>query len=360
MRPACLEIDLNALKHNVAVVRSLAPYQQVMAVIKANGYGHGMSQVAEALQHDVEAFAVTSVDEALQLREWGYTLPIVLLEGFFSRDELALIEQYNLQPVVHQIQQVEQLLEYQTDHRITVWLKLDTGMHRLGFSGDDYYRAYQLLSSATHIQQPVGHMSHFACADDVQHPFTVKQLRQFKQVCDGLQGPMSLANSAAVVAWPETHGDWVRPGVMLYGVSPLLHKTGGLHGLKPVMTLRSALIAIRKISKGDAIGYGSCWRADESCYIGTVAIGYGDGYPRHAVNGTPVKIGTETYGLVGRVSMDMITVNLGRELKVRVGDHVTLWGDGLPVETVAQHSDTIAYELLCGVASRVKRHYEPI
>ena len=361
-------VNLSALNSNLERVRQAAPDSRVVAVIKANGYGHGMVRVANALT-DADAFAVASIDEALELRQAGITQPILLLEGFFTVDELTLIQQHQLSIVLHhneQLQTIEALATMQElDERkpLSVWLKLDTGMHRLGFAPERLVELVERLHHCRLVDRPITVMTHLANADDRQDPMTESQLTVFKQHINELPEDtdvsISIANSAGILAWPSAlgfkkHDQWVRPGIMLYGVSPFIDGSAQEDGLKPVMTLRSRLIAIKMLRAGDTVGYGGSWQCPEDMAIGVVAIGYGDGYPRSAPSGTPVLINGQRLPLVGRVSMDMITIDLRQQEHVAVGDEVILWGEGLPVEEIAARAGTIAYELLCGITRRVR------
>ena len=348
-------IDLTALEHNFTRVKQLAPHSKVLAVLKANAYGHGMLAVAQALKQ-ADALGVARLDEALALRAGGIARPIVLLEGFFHPDELPQIVASNLQLIIHHRDQAEALLAAQLDSPVRVWLKIDTGMHRLGVYPDEVAELYQRLSGSANVQGPLRLMSHFASSDELDKATTIEQLTLFQRVTAGLVGEHSLANSAAVINWPQSHGDWVRPGLMLYGVSPQAETAGVSLGLKPVMTLSSSVIAVRKVNAGDAVGYGGSWIAAHNSRLAVVAIGYGDGYPRAAGNNADVLINDKRFPVVGRVSMDMITVDIGTE-QVLVGDKVVLWGAELPVEELAQRVDTIPYELLCNITSRVQLSY---
>jgi alanine racemase len=353
-RPTRAFIDTAALRHNLQQVKICAPNSQIMAVVKANGYGHGAVRIALALDANVETFAVCCLEEALQLRGAGITKPIVLLEGFFRVEELAIIGQHNLQIVIHTATQFKQLLEAQLEQPIHVWIKVDTGMHRLGFAPNDLESIYKLLKQSEPIAKPIRLMSHLACADDRQDQTTIEQTQIFMDLVRHLGIEASLANSAGILGWIQTHADWVRPGIMLYGVSPFGDSTSKKEGLQPVMQLQSALISVKHYRKGEAIGYGASWRCPQTMPVGVVAVGYADGYPRHAPTGTPVLVNGHRVPLVGRVSMDMITVDLRSQPNAQIGDPVVLWGKQLPVEEIANHAGTIAYELLCHVSSRVK------
>jgi len=349
-------IDLGALQHNFDVARRTAPHSRQMAIIKANAYGHGLLHVARAL-HECDAFGVATLDEAVSLREGGVPQPIILLEGFSSAEELHLIRAYNLQSVIHEPGQIK-LLERHSGKPVTVWLKLDTGMHRLGFEPGQCTGILHRLMACENIEPSIRLMTHLACADDRKSERTTKQLALFDTVtasCTEFQ--QSVANSAGILGWPGARRDWVRPGIMLYGASPFENGLAEEHGLRPVMTLSSQLISVKELKRGESVGYGASWTAPASMKIGVAAIGYGDGYPRHARSGAPVMVGQREAKLVGRVSMDMITLDLSNCPEAKIGDSVTLWGQGLPVETVASHADTISYELLCGVTRRVRYEY---
>lgn len=344
-------IDLAALAHNFRKVRELAPGRRVMAVIKANAYGHGIVRVARALDQ-ADALAVARVDEAVQLREFGIGCPIVVLAGFFDAAELTQVIAHELEIVVHHDYQVRLLEQASVKRPLPVWLKVDTGMHRLGLAPSQVSACWRRLQACAGVGR-VGVMTHLASADEPGSDQTRRQLALFDDVAAELNAPRSIANSAAIMKWPASLGDWVRPGVMLYGASPFSDAAGEEQGLKPVMTLHSRLIAVNRFRRGDAIGYGASWVCPEDMPVGVVACGYGDGYPRHAAAGTPVLINGRCAPLVGRVSMDTLCVDLRADPQAQIGDQATLWGRGLAVETVARHASTIAYELLCGVTGRV-------
>ena len=349
-------INLNALKHNQKVLQKYAPDSQILAVIKANAYGHGMVRIAQAIS-GIHAFGVARLNEALALRAEGMTKPIVLLEGFFHVDDLETLVEHNLQTVVHSKQQLDAILASKLNKPLQVWLKLDTGMHRLGFHEHEFDAAYQALKSSENVLHPIHLMTHFNCADELQNNATATQCKIFKSHIKPGNGLTSLANSAAILAWPETHRDVIRPGIALYGVSPFADKVACDFNLQPVMTLTSQLIAVRKHKAGESVGYGAHWTAKKNTNLGVVAVGYGDGYPRMAPEGTPILINGRLVPIVGRVSMDMLTVDLGENCTDKVGDDVILWGEGLPAEQVAQHIGTIAYELITKLTARVALQY---
>ncbi|MEW6646256.1 MAG: alanine racemase [Pseudomonadota bacterium] len=352
MRATQVVIDLAALRHNLARARAAAPASRILAAIKANGYGHGMLRVARALDQ-ADGFGVACLAEALQLREAGIRQPIVLLEGFFGADELEAIARHRFIPAIHNAAQLELLEQAVLSEPIAVWLKVDSGMHRLGFPLAQAQQAWQRLAACHNVSAVVGCMTHLANADNLNDDFTARQLADFRQHTAGLPGERSIANSAALLGWPGSHAEWVRPGIMLYGVSPLLGGRGEQHDLRPVMTLRSELIAVNHLKRGEAVGYGGAFVCPEDMVVGVVAAGYGDGYPRHVGNGVPVLVNGRRVPLVGRVSMDMLTVDLRSQSEARPGDAVVLWGAGLPVEEIAEHAGTIPYELLCRVMPRV-------
>lgn len=351
IRTATAIIDFTALSHNYNVIKSYAPNSKVLAVLKANAYGHGLELIAKALPQ-ADAFGVARLNEAIGLRQSGITQPIVLLEGFFSPDEISLLCEYNLETIIHNKEQLNAITEAQVNSPIKVWLKVDTGMHRLGINPVEFSTFFNVLKKSNNVRNDIVLMSHLGCADNTNDNTTAIQLNAFKELVT-TRNECSLANSAGITAWPDTHMDWVRPGLMLYGVSPMLEISDKHKAIKPVMTLKSSIISIRKINKGDYVGYGSAWASSKSTYIGVIAIGYGDGYPRHAVNGTPVFINGRTVPLIGRVSMDMLTVDLGKNAVDKIGDEATLWGVDLPIEKVAKHATTIPYELLCNISRRV-------
>lgn len=349
-------IDLKALGHNLQQIRQLAPQKKIMAMIKSNAYGHGILPVASALQ-EADAFGVACLKEAALLRHNGINKQILLMRGFGDETELAMAADYNIDVVIHDNSQLQVLENIKLEKPIAVWMKIDTGMHRLGFSLGNADDIYQKLSTNRNIQQPISIMSHFAAADDAEHLLTAQQINLFQKITANFAGEKSIANSAGIINYPSAPGNWIRPGIMLYGVSPLPETTGFDYNLKPVMTLRSKIIAVKTIKKGGQVGYGATWKASEDMPVAIIAIGYGDGYPRHAKSGTPVLLDDTICPLIGRVSMDMIAVDLRNKTSAKCGDWAVLWGDGLPIEQIAEYANSIAYELLCGVTSRVEFKY---
>jgi alanine racemase len=355
MTPAAyVHLDLQAARHNLQQVKRYAPDNKIMAVIKANAYGHGISRIAEALT-EADGFAVARVDEGVRLRQAGFKQPITVLQGFVCHNELELILQNQLDSVIHNPDQIEILQQHASDKRqLRIWLKMDTGMNRLGFKGAEFNAAYQQLSHSPLIQQPINLISHFANADDLLDDKTRQQVELFNQATTDYPGQRSIANSAGIIGWPNVNSDWVRPGLMLYGCSPFAGKTGADFGLKPVMNLHSRLIAVKNVAAGETVGYSGTWQAPSDTRLGVVSIGYGDGYHRHTRSGAPVLVNGQRVPLIGRVSMDMITVDLSSQANAKIGDPVTLWGDGLAIEEVAHFADTIPYTLLCGITQRVQ------
>lgn len=352
-RPTFLKIDLAALQHNLDRVRALAPGRSIIAMVKANAYGHGIVRVAQGLA-DADALGVASLEEGIILRQAGITQPIVLMEGLFDASEIAEAAAHHFSLVVHHLPHVEMLEKARVTTPFTVWLKINTGMHRLGVDPAQFPAIYERLMAAAAVKKPIGLMTHFAEADCLQRQTTRDQLQRFNAITANYPGPHSLANSAAIIAWPDTHADWVRPGLILYGASPFADKTGPDHQLKPVMTLWSRLIALTHVNKGGSVGYGGTWIAPENMTIGIVGVGYGDGYPQFAQNGTPILVDGVECSLVGRVSMDMLAVDLRPHPQAKIGDRVVLWGEGLPVERVARMSNTSAYEILTRMTPRPK------
>ena len=349
---ATVEIDCSALRHNLARVRESAPGTKVIAVIKANAYGHGLTRVAKVLQQaGSDAFAVARLNEALQLREAGIQQPIICLEGFLNSTELYELARHDVQVVVHHANHVA-ILEQHQGEPVSVWFKIDSGMHRLGVPPQCVAELWQRLTACRSVRA-LRVMTHLASADDPRSKQTQQQLTLFADTTQGMAAEVSIANSAGILGWQQSHGDWVRPGLMLYGASPFINGRGEDEGLQPVMTFSSHLIAVNHFKRGDPIGYGASWCCPEDMAVGVVACGYGDGYPRHAVPGTPVLIHGRRLSLVGRVSMDTLCIDLRGVAGVNIGDDVTLWGKGLPVEEVAECAGTIPYELLCAVAGRV-------
>ncbi|HEV2110550.1 MAG TPA: alanine racemase [Gammaproteobacteria bacterium] len=346
-------IDLAALRHNLQRVRELAPRSRVMAVVKANAYGHGIAIAAQALAA-ADAYAVASLDEALAIRRAGLAHPIVLLEGVFGVPELEAASHNGCELVVHDAYQLELIEASPLWASLSVWLKVDSGMNRLGFPLEQVQAVWKRLKAAPAVRQPLKLMTHLACADETSNPRTLRQLEAFAVATAGLDAERSIANSAAILAWPQSHADWVRPGSMLYGASPFANRNGADDGLRPAMTVETALIAVKTLKKGEAVGYGGAFVAPADMGLGIAAIGYGDGYPRHAPNGTPMVVNGRRVPIVGRVAMDMIAVDLSGVPDAAVGDPVIAWGLDLPVEDIARAAGTIPLELLCGVTQRVK------
>jgi alanine racemase len=350
-RPIRARFDLEALRHNLAVAKAHAPRARTWAVVKANAYGHDLLRAAGAL-HAADGFALLDLDEAVRLREAGVRKSILLLEGVFALEDLAVVAEHGLSMVVHTAEQIDLLESAGLPVRVPVYLKMNSGMNRLGFAPERYRAVCKRLTGMAAVG-PITLMTHFADADGAGG--VADQLARFEAATAELPLPRSLANSATVLRFPEAHGDWIRPGIMLYGCSPFAERSAAELGLRPVMTLESALIAVQSLQAGDAVGYGGTFVADTAMRIGVVACGYADGYPRHAPTGTPVLVEGQSARVVGRVSMDMITVDLSGIPEARIGSPVVLWGEGLSADEVAAAAGTVSYELLCALAARVPR-----
>lgn len=348
---ALATIDRAALAHNLDRVRALAPGREVYAAIKADGYGHGAATVANALA-GADGFAVSSLDEALQLRWAGITRPIVTLSQPLDAETCAAAAEHCIRPVVFDRRHLDVLDDY-AGPDLSVWIKLDSGMHRLGFPADEAAAIDACLAGQARVERH-GWLTHLGCADDPESPLTEQQLAAFATGTSALGGRRSVANSAGVLAWPASHADVVRPGIMLYGGSPMTQATAADYDLRPAMHLTAPIISRRRVAAGEPIGYGATWRAPEDMDVGVIGIGYGDGYPRHAPSGTPVLVRGRRAGLVGRVSMDVLTVDLRAVPDADVGERVTLWGPGLAVDEIADAAGTIAYELFCRLTPRVR------
>ena len=348
-RPILATIRASALAHNLAVARKCAPASKVWAVVKANAYGHGLVAAARALQ-EADGYAMLDFEEAIRLRLQGVKKPILLLEGFFKAQDVALLAEYELTPVVHNIEQIEILEKTSLPRPIDAYLKVNSGMNRLGFTVDNVRIGWNALHGHEQIRE-VTLMTHFADADGASG--VAGQLEWFNSLTQPMQGPRSMANSAALLRYPETHADWVRPGIMLYGCSPFADQTAQDLGLEPVMTLTTEIIALQNLQAGERVGYGFGFEATEEMTIGVIACGYADGYPRVAPTGTPVLVGGERTRTVGRVSMDMMCVDISSLPEAYIGTPVTLWGDGLSADEVGAAAGTLSYELLCGLAARV-------
>ena len=353
-RPTRIEIDSLALRHNLACVKEKALGKQVIAMVKADAYGCGIETVVPVLEPEVDAFGVACIEEARLVRKHSVR-PCILFQGVFTSDELSSLANNQFETVVHQEQQLQWILDTPLSEPIRVWVKVDTGMHRLGFAPDDVLPVIEALQACPWVQDDLGIMTHFASADEPEKQQNHAQLEAFHQLKlpEGVF-TKSLGNSAAILACPHDLTDVVRPGIMLYGVSPFFDQNGVALDLKPVMHFVSALTAIHTYAPGECVGYGGTWKAKRTSRIGVVAAGYGDGYPRHIAPDTCVYIKGQRVPIVGRVSMDMLTVDLTDCLDISLGDRVELWGEHMPVEVVARSADTIGYELICQISPRVR------
>lgn len=364
---ATVTIDLPSLRHNMETVKTLAPQSAVVAMLKANAYGHGIIEVANALTK-ADAFAVARIDEAIQLREAGIHHRLILLSGIQSANDLLLCSDLGLDIVVHDASAISYFDREELPRKVNVWVKIDSGMHRLGIPPQDSQSIIQSMLSSSQVGE-VTLMTHLSSAEDDDVTTTHHQLQVFEKVCNGHPLKQSLANSAAIMQHPNTHKSWVRPGIMLYGANPLyqnktpiVDKLGGIHALKAAMTFSAKVLSIRKITAGESVGYNGRWTASCDSVIATISVGYGDGYPRHAPNGTPVLINGKRASLVGAVSMDLITIDVTQCPLTQPGDDVILWGidqggNELKVEEIASLAKTISYELFTSISDRVERIY---
>jgi alanine racemase len=347
-------ISQSAIRHNFLTIKNHATNQKIMAMIKANAYGHGLISTAQALS-DADAFGVASIEEALLLLDAKIQTPIVLMEGFFHADELELIQNNNLSIVLHHPYQLEHLLNYKKNKKrnFNVWVKVNLGMNRLGFEVAELDYALKKLNESEYINV-IGLMGHFPEADNTNCERTKRQCEQFSHLTKSQNGEHSLANSAGILAWPSSHHQWVRPGLALYGATPFPGKTGLDFDLKPAMSLTSEIISIRELEPYARVGYGGAWQnGDKKRKIAIIAAGYGDGYPWHAQSGTPVLVNSQHACTIGRVSMDMLAIDIDSLTNVNIGDQVVLWGSGLPIEHVSKGANTIPYELFCRLTDRV-------
>ncbi len=356
-RPIVATIHLNSMKHNLARAKACAPRAKVWGVVKANAYGHGLERAMRGLA-GADGLALIEFDNAVRLRELGWTKPILLLEGFFEPADLILMLAYGFNGAVHCVEQIEMLEAARLPGTIDLHLKMNTGMNRLGFMPHAFATAHARLRAIPAVGQ-ITFMTHFANADELNHSYLPmsEQIRRFKAGVAGLEGACCVANSAGMLRQAdldqELVSDWVRPGIMLYGASAG-GKPAAAFDLLPTMTLGSAIIGVQDIAPGDAVGYGSRYQADRALRVGVIACGYADGYPRHAAHGTPVLVDGVRTSLIGRVSMDMITVDLSPVPAAHLGSKVTLWGGALPIDEVASAAGTIGYELMCALAPRVR------
>jgi alanine racemase len=355
-RTALATIHLGALRRNLARVRERAQGAKVMAVVKADGYGHGLERVARALA-DADALGVAALGDGQRLRAAGHRQRIVVLSGPDQPDDLAEFRRLQLDAVIHHESQLAWLVAEQNAFDsvppLRVWLKIDTGMHRLGFPPGQAADVHARLRALANVDPDIALMTHFAASDEFDSSMTAEQIESFSRATAGLEGVRALSNSAGLLGWPAARADWVRVGGLLYGLSVVDDRNGIDLGFEPAMTLTTKLISIQHLREGERIGYAATWRCPEDMAVGVAAIGYGDGYPRSVAAGTPVLVAGGNAQIVGRVSMDLITIDLRGISAPRIGDRVVLWGQGLPVEAVARHAGTISYDLTCGMTRRV-------
>lgn len=354
-RPAVALLSKKNLLHNVCIIQSLVNHNtKTVAMVKADGYGHRMGLFAKALDGVVDMLGVASIDEALRIRADGVKSRILLAEGVFEKEELYTASLENFDVVIHNENQLAWLEDVNLKNPLNIWVKIDTGMGRLGFNIASANDAYNRVIASNNAQKPLVIMSHFACSDDKLHNLNYKQIENFKAFSSNKNAKLSMCNSAAIFNFPELHYDYVRAGLALYGVSPMNNVEASKLGLKPVMTVQSEIISIKQLKKGDAVGYGARYICTEDKIVGVVAFGYGDGYPITAKDGTPVLVKGKRCPIIGRVSMDMMMIDLSNHHDVKIGDTTTLWGEGLPIEEVVTHTNNITWDILTGMQNRVK------
>lgn len=345
-------ISSSALRHNLSRVRVYSPESKIMGVVKANGYGHGLVRVARILQQsDIDALAVATVDEAVELRDSGITCPICVLSGFCDVEQVSVVKAKKIDCVVYCGEQIRYFGTSRPSGNVGIWIKVDTGMNRLGFPVHQLPRVLEEIKALAFLE-PRGIMSHFACADELDSNYTIKQTDLFVQHTQFSNIDRSIANSAGIISWPDSHLEWVRPGIMLYGISPFPGMSAKTHDLRPVMELFSTVLAVKQLRSGQRVGYGQTWTCNEDTRIGIVGCGYGDGYFRALSSRAQVLIEGRRADVVGRVSMDSLAINLNGHRNVGVGSEVKLLGEGLSAEDLAAAAGTIPYEILTSVISR--------
>ncbi len=352
-RPTFAILSTQNLIHNIKVIRQKVGKAKIVAMVKANGYGHGIKSTALILDNEIDLFGVASIDEAIELREAGVKSPILLAQGIFEENELAIAANQNFHITFHNPAQVDWLLKSRLSAPIHAWIKINTGMCRLGFNMDIANSMYEKLKNHQQVSS-IKIMAHFACANDKEHPLNKNQIKLFQEFIKDKKVELSICNSAAIINFPELHHDYVRPGISIYGGSPIDGVPAKDLGLKPVMTLQTELMSVQIMPKGSYIGYNARYQCDENMPIGIAACGYGDGYSVSAKDGTPVLVNDIKCIVVGRVSMDMIAIDLRNNPSAKVGDKVTLWGGNLPIEEVANHTSDITWRLLTGISGRVR------
>jgi alanine racemase len=352
------EISQANLVHNLNVIKNLVAPAKIIAMVKCNAYGHGLKSIAKIISPHVDVLGVGCIEEALEIRKADINSPILLVQGIYEPAEIHIAIQNNLDIVFNNQDQITWLDQElaQSNSQINCWIKVNTGMGRLGFEPDDAEKVYAYLSQHKNVNQPIRIMSHFACADNTEHSLNAIQSSTFKNFINNKNSEYSLCNSAAIFNYPDNHYDFVRPGIALYGVSPILNKTGLEFNLKPVLTLKTKLMSVQTRQQNTSIGYNARYVLDKPKLIGTIACGYGDGYPLTAKDGTPVLVNGHECPLIGRVSMDMLTVDLSNSPNAKVGDDVVLWGEGLPIEKVCSYTQSIVWNMLTGLHSHRVRH----
>ncbi|KTC65791.1 alanine racemase (plasmid) [Legionella adelaidensis] len=355
-RPTHVHVDTQALLHNIDCIKKIAQHKKIIAMVKANAYGCGLPAILPTLEKNVDFLGVACLEEALAVRKLGSRAQCILFQGIFCADELNEVVEHNFEIVIHHVQQLEWLLATRLPKRVKIWVKVDTGMHRLGLPPEKVYEAIQSLQNCAWVDNNLGILTHLACADEPIHSANQQQLEIFNNLkVPEVKLTRSIANSAAILSLPEAHADVVRPGIMLYGISPFAGQTGKDLGLKPVLHLVSEVTAINPYPPHSPIGYGRTWESDKPSIVGIIPVGYGDGFPRHIKPGTKIWINDTYVPIIGRVSMDVLTVDLTDAQHIQVGDPVELWGLHTPIESIAESAGTIAYELLSQLTPRVRK-----
>ncbi|CAL1329426.1 alanine racemase [Candidatus Providencia siddallii] len=357
MKIATAFINRLAIKNNLQHIKKIAPNKNIIAIVKANAYGHGILEITKTIQNLVDGFGVARLDEALIIRKSGITKPIILLEGFLTTKDLSLIVKNKLNTVIHCNEQLKILKKSKINNKIKIWMKLDVGMYRIGILQKDAEKFYNRLQHCKNVQLPINIISHFSKANTPSSSVTKKQINIYKKFIFNKNGKKSISASAGILLWPEAHFDYIRPGIIMYGVSPQNKKNGSDFGLQPVMTFKTILISIKKYFANEYVGYDGIWTSNKNTYLGVIAVGYGDGYSFNSSSKIPVLINGRKVYIVGKISMDMTIVDLGENSTDKIGDEVLLWGEKLPIEEIANKTGFSNYELLTKLTSRVKIEY---
>lgn len=360
MKKVTAIINKNALRYNLKKIKKIATHSKIIAIVKSNAYGHGLIKTANSIQNLVDYFGVARINEAIKLRKKNFFQPILLLNGFIDSKELILISKYNIDTTIQSTEQIKIIKKTKINKPIKIWIKIDIGMNSLGIRKKDMEKTFNSLLKFKIIKKPINIISHFSHANEQKsQKITKKQLNFFKKFTKKKNCEKSIAASSGILFWPSSHFDYVRPGIIMYGISPEINKSGEDFGFKPVMTLKSNLIAIYQHKTGDTVGYNGTWTSKKNTYIGIISIGYGDGYPANVVSGTPVIINKKSVPIIGKISMDTTIVDLGEKHKNKIGEEVIIWGKELPIEKIASYANISSYALVSNLTSRVEiKHTE--